>query len=148
MNDDDRLRILYVDDNENDHVLFRRAIEKTCPGCGIVEANDPSDAFGKLASGYLPHVIITDGSFHSADGLTFIQQLRGYFPSIPVIALSGRNDQFTINRAYESGASAYLVKPVEFTTYLEMIRVLTRFLEQSALPDVNTASGTNSPGLG
>jgi CheY-like chemotaxis protein len=134
MRDEPQLRILYVDDNDNDHKLFRRAIDRMCPGCDLREASDPTHALNQITTDAMPHVVLTDGSFHGTDGPAFIQQLRHRFPSVPVIALSGRTDQDTINRCYAAGVSAYFVKPVEFSALLETVRVITRFLEQARLP--------------
>lgn len=132
-----KLRVLHVDDDPDDHDLFLRAIQAVCVSCEVEHVSEPDEVW-KTLSGRpppaLPHVIITDGSFRTADGPTFIAQVRERFPKIPVIALSGRDEQATVDRAYEAGVSAYLVKPVSLPELREKLKAMTRFLELSSLP--------------
>jgi CheY-like chemotaxis protein len=130
------LRVLHVEDDENDVQLFARAIARACPGCAIEEAASPEIALGLLASTkVLPHVIITDNSFRSDVAVDeFIRTVRQRYPRIPILALSGNNDPAMVNLAYEAGVSAYFVKPATFDQLLRTVTIVATFFELSETP--------------
>ena len=125
------LRLLHVEDSEDDRELFQKALLRVCPGCQLDDALHPQEALAKLAqSEVLPHAIITDSTFsaeHRCD--EFIAELRRRHPRIRVFAFSGRSDPDTIARAYEAGATGYFVKPATFDQLVRTIGVIALFLE-------------------
>jgi len=130
------LRLLHVEDNEDDRELFEKAALRVCPGCQLDDAPHPQEALAKLAqSQVLPHAIITDSSFSPEfRGDEFIAELRQRHPRIWVYALSGRDDTNTIARAYEAGAHGYFIKPATFDQLVRIIGIIAVFLDTCERP--------------
>lgn len=49
---------------------------------------------------------------------------EGRFRRIPIIMLSDSTDLEFVNRAYQSGASSYLIRPSSFEALVELVRGL------------------------
>ena len=74
---------------------------------------DGMDAFNYLQSGNVPDLILSDLNIPGLSGMELLTQVRnsGFFSSIPLIILSGKEDTDTRIRCLEAGADDYLVKP-------------------------------------
>ncbi len=74
-----------------------------------------------------PNVAIVSLDADHARALQLIGQLSGQFPSVPILAVSGRGDGQSILQALRSGAKEFLTQPVrleELLTALERLRPL------------------------
>ena len=84
-----------------------------------------------------PDVILLDLNLPRMGGHEVLQRLKQdpRFKSVPIIVLttSGRADD--IRMAYEAGANAYLLKPVEFARFTEVMgQLVTFWFETVELP--------------
>lgn len=77
-----------------------------------------------------PDLLILDLMLPDIEGYEVAERLRAMpsFAKLPILILSARTDQASINRAEQAGASAYLTKPVKFPVLLAEIE---RLLNQS-----------------
>ncbi len=117
--------VMVVDDSRVGRMLAIEYLEKL--GVEIVEATNGVEALEALQTS-TPQLIITDIMMPVMDGLEFIGNLKNnpQTGSIPVIALSGHNDDEFREKAIKSGADDYLVKPLT----LESLRLcLNRFVD-------------------
>jgi FixJ family two-component response regulator len=83
--------------------------------------------------------LITDVRMPGIDGLELQRRLRAFAPGTPVIFVTSVDDPITRTRALESGAHAYLSKPIANDVILARL--------ESALGDVR-ARGARGPTLG
>lgn len=86
------------------------------------------DAIASIAEArkHLPDLIILDLGLPAGDGFVVMDRLK-QFPSlsvIPVIVVSGRDPRTAGPKSLESGASAFLQKPVDSQELLSTIRRL------------------------
>ena len=118
-----RQRILVVDDEPQ----FLRFVTEVLIGAGydIRGTHDPLAAVG-LAESFKPHMMILDMSMPGMDGLDLAEELRkGTKTSdIPVMFLTARKASDGVEDAKESGAVAYLEKPIQSSRLLWMIKAL------------------------
>src|SRR5262245_40912857 len=103
--------ILVVDDD----AVTRRVLQHYLSRAGfqVITAQDGRDAI-KLAKRELPKLIILDVVMPDMDGWTVlksIQESEG-INETPVIMLSGNAELVTKAEAFDSGAEALLVKPI------------------------------------
>jgi len=141
-----QLTILLVEDNPRDVRLTQRAFAQAgMPhDLRIVRDGDEALAYlhreGQYKEPQLsprPDLILLDLNLPRMSGhelLDFLKQDQR-FRQIPIIVLttSGRADD--VRLAYEAGANAYLLKPVEFARFTEIMEHLGRFwLELVELP--------------
>ncbi len=63
------------------------------------------------------------------DGLEVLREIRGdpALKRIPVVILTSSREQRDIVTSYELGANAYVVKPVDFSDFVEAVREVGAF---------------------
>ncbi|WP_234735460.1 response regulator [Tellurirhabdus bombi] len=131
------LDILYIEDNEDDIDVFSRVIKKIDDkiSCKIIdrgsEAVEYLTAKGKYASRLapLPKVVLLDLNLPGYTGFDIIQQLRNEKRTklLPIIVFSTSDNPKDINRSYELGVNAYIVKPGSYHTSNGLLRRVCDF---------------------
>lgn len=130
--------ILLVEDNPDDELLTRRALEKNRIANEVVVARDGEEALDYLfARGKfvgrdahaLPQVTLLDLNLPKMDGLDVLRQIRGDERTrrLPVVILTSSREHEDILRGYDLGANAYVRKPVDFEQFVEAVKLLGLF---------------------
>lgn len=141
---------LLVEDNPTDVLLVERAFRSAPSHLGFLHVGDGRDTIqylkgeGKYAGqqGHpLPDVILLDLKMPGVNGFDFLKWLRAESPGglrlLPVIVMSTSAEQDDIKRAYELGASAYMIKPVDFDLFKERLKLLGIFWgEHAEMPKI------------
>jgi CheY-like chemotaxis protein len=141
-----RLTVLLVEDNPRDVRLTQRAFAQVSLPHDLRVVRDGDEALAYLhregvyqepQTSPRPDVVLLDLKLPRMSGHELLQRLKQdqRFRQIPVIVLttSGRPDD--VRLAYEAGANAYLLKPVEFARFTEVMGHLGKFwLELVELP--------------
>ncbi|MEY2919984.1 MAG: hypothetical protein RL261_1289, partial [Pseudomonadota bacterium] len=111
-------QVLLVDDDEVNLLLTGEALRER--GFEIIEARSGEEALGRLAD-WSPDVIVLDALMPGLDGFATCRTLRGLpgFEMMPVLMLTGLDDEASIKRAYEAGATDFFVKSTQWSL-LEM----------------------------
>ena len=121
------LEVLVVDDNAH----MRRLVETILQAFGVVKVRKAGDGTEALAEIKLhqPDLVISDWEMEPMDGCVFLEELRkaDNKPAcfIPVIMLTAHGHQQLIRRAFEAGASQFLVKPLTLANLLHRIDWIT-----------------------
>ncbi|HEX5371487.1 MAG TPA: EAL domain-containing protein [Aquabacterium sp.] len=118
-------RVLLVDDDEVNLLLTSIALRER--GFSIHEASSGDQAL-QMISEWLPDVVVLDAVMPGLDGFQTCQELRhmpGY-ESIPVLMLTGLEDEASIKRAYEVGATDFFVKCNQWSLLAGRLRYLLR----------------------
>lgn len=113
------MRVLVIEDNLELREYLRVALEAA--------GHDPlTAAHGREALGYLNghqvDVVITDLFMPEMDGIEVIAALRGQFPHLKVIAMSGRPGVDYLAVAKELGAARILRKPFAMDDLLTAVQ--------------------------
>ena len=101
------MRILLVEDNDDDALLIRESLSGTA--LEIDRAERLSTALAQLTLGKFDAVLL-DLSLPDAWGLETIRRLRREAAAVPIVVLTGLNDEEIAMRAVEEGAQDYLFK--------------------------------------
>ena len=101
------MRILLVEDNEDDALLIRETLSETT--LEIERAERLSTALEQLAKGRFDAILL-DLSLPDAYGIGTIGQVLKQAPSVPIVVLTGLNDEEAALKAVEQGAQDYLIK--------------------------------------
>ena len=126
MNSPDR-PILLVEDNPMDVDLTLRAFKRRRVTNNILVARDGEEALAWLprweAGEPWPAVILLDLKLPKIDGLEVLRQIRAHprLQVIPVVVLTTSAENADVQAAYRLGANSYIVKPVEFEKFMEVI---------------------------
>ncbi|MDP6353443.1 MAG: diguanylate cyclase [Alphaproteobacteria bacterium] len=107
------LRILLIDDDAEDAVLFlsllRAAPFRLPEGTDCDVAESAETAHAKLAAGHYD-VCFCDYRLGADDGIKFLRRMRDGGFSRPIIMLTGQGDEAVAVEAMKAGATDYLVK--------------------------------------
>lgn len=104
--------ILLVEDNTDNRIIYRRALEHF--GYGVLEALDGEEAI-RLAMDHLPDLILMDISIPRINGWDVTRTLLADARTkhIPIVALTAHALPSDRARGVEVGLTSYLTKPIE-----------------------------------
>src|SRR5271170_128880 len=135
MNKTNAVEILIVEDNEQDLELAQRALRKAKLTNHIHVARDGEEALEfifcegpyaerKIENG--PKVILLDLKLPKVDGLEVLRRIKNdpRTNSIPVVVLTSSKEQSDVVESYHLGVNSYIVKPVNFEQFTEVVQKL------------------------
>jgi CheY-like chemotaxis protein len=119
---------------ENDSIV-RKSISERLQSAGyeVTEAKDGPQAVEVLATQRFD-LVITDFSMPHLDGLRLLEEIRAFWPNIPVIFMTG----YLSKRAAQvllHGRAEYIAKPISFEALLLTVQRLLR-LKDAAYKDL------------
>jgi two-component system response regulator len=127
--------ILLVEDNSSDEELTLLALKKSNIANRVVVARDGAEALDFLfatgayagrSSQDLPQIVLLDLNLPRIGGLEVLRRIRADDRTklLPVVILTSSNEDKDLVQGYASGANSYIVKPVDFTQFSEVVRQL------------------------
>jgi len=128
----ERRRLLVADDNRTNLMIVRRILEEA--GYEIDTAETGNDALGSLQRGGY-RLAILDMHMPGLDGISVLRTYRAQRPRsrLPVIVLTANASLDAQRQCAESGASAYLAKPVRAS---ELLGEIDRLLADSEVESI------------
>ncbi len=129
------LDILLVEDNEDHAELVIRSLKEHRVVNRIKLVTDGEEALNYLnrRGAYItsdssprPHVILLDLRLPRIDGLEVLRTIKtsSELSSIPVVVLTTSEAERDVARAYEYHANSYVLKPVGFKEFHQLLRDL------------------------
>jgi PAS domain S-box-containing protein len=116
------LHILAVDDDPRILQYLQRALGEA--GYRLIASNDPTEAI-KLLELEQPDLLMLDVLFPGASGFDLLKRIRE-FSAVPVIFLTGRDQEEDMIRALKMGADDYMTKPFSTSELLARIEAVLR----------------------
>ena len=102
--------VLLVEDNPGDARLLREMLNDYDPrGCELTHVMCMMDAQNYLSK-HAVDIILLDLGLPDADGLEAIRRARAAAPRVPLVVLTGRDDETMAALALQKGAQDYLIK--------------------------------------
>lgn len=125
------VEILLVEDNPTDAELAIRALRKKNLANNLVWVRDGAEALDFVfckgqyqgrANG-TPKLILLDLKLPKVDGIEVLRTLKAdaEAKSVPVVMLTSSHEERDIVESYELGVNSYIVKPVDFEKFLDMV---------------------------
>ena len=125
--------ILLVEDNRMDIELTLDAFREGHLGNTIAVATDGEDGldyvfgrgkYGDRRANPVPDLILLDLKMPKMDGFEVLRQLKAApgVKRIPVVILTSSKEEGDRAMSYDCGANSYLVKPVSFDGFLEVVK--------------------------
>ena len=121
--------ILIVDDDQSIATAFQRFLD--FEGHVSRVASNAEDGIRMIAERQ-PNLVIMDIRMPGVDGLTALTEMRGRFPDVPVVMMTGYGTSQTSIDAIRAGAFDYLMKPLDLD---ELRLVIGRVLAAQQLLD-------------
>lgn len=143
MRDENRVRLLLVEDNHADAELMRVAFAEIVPTLQLERVTDGELALARLRSAApptgvaLPALMLLDLNLPRVHGKEVLAAIRGdpAYRHLPVLVLTTSTSEQDVLDCYRLGANAYLIKPVGYAGILNMVRRIAGFwLELAILP--------------
>jgi len=108
------IHVLIVDDNEDALDIFSAALERS--GANVLKARSARDALTILTAVRVD-LLVSDLAMPGEDGLWLIRQVRRlkseHGGSIPALAVTAYQDDYSVEQATTDGFQAFLPKPVD-----------------------------------
>ncbi len=133
------LNILLVEDDQVDVMNVKRAFDRNRIANPLYVAGDGIEALRMLRSGEVPserRIILLDLNMPKMSGIEFLRELRSD-PALqltPVVVLTTSNDERDKIEAYNLNVAGYLLKPVTFINFVEVMAALNKYWTLVELP--------------
>jgi diguanylate cyclase (GGDEF)-like protein len=119
----DKVRVLVADDSR----VIRKAINKILSNeFDLIEIGDGEAAWQHLLQDESVQVLISDIEMPELDGYSLICRVRASDPerirNIPIIVITGADDELTRERAFACGATDFIIKPIDGVQLLARTR--------------------------
>lgn len=144
-------RILLVEDEPHDVELTLTALAENHLANEIAVVRDGEEALDYLyrrgayesREAGNPVVILLDLKLPKVDGLEVLKRIRAEpdLRTIPVVMLTSSYEEQDLERSYDLGTSAYVVKPVGFHDFIEVVRKVGLFWAVLNRPPPGSAGG-------
>ncbi|HXC27284.1 MAG TPA: response regulator [Stellaceae bacterium] len=117
--------ILIVDDDPVFRSLTRDSLTDT--GLTVIEAADGSEALSHCRE-FDPSLLLVDAVMPNLDGFALCRELRSRSATrrTPIVMVTGLQDHKALDRAYNAGATDFIVKPVEWGSLAQRVRYALR----------------------
>lgn len=135
MNEQNVVDILLVEDNPRDAELTMRALKKHSLANRLIHVEDGEQAMNFLfghgsyqnrAEALPPRVVFLDLKLPKVNGLEVLKAIRAdpRTHAVPVVMVTSSAEDPDIQAAYDLGANSYVIKPVEFGAFMEVMETL------------------------
>jgi CheY-like chemotaxis protein len=133
------LNILLVEDDEVDVMNVRRAFEKNHITNPLFVAGNGLEALDKLRSGEVPQgrrIVLLDLNMPKMNGIEFLRELRNdpALAATPVVVLTTSNNDRDKIDAFNLNVAGYLVKPVTFAEFSDLMVTLNKYWTLVEMP--------------
>jgi CheY-like chemotaxis protein len=128
----EQIEILLAEDSPKDAEMTQRALRKNNLGNRLHWVKDGAEALdflycrGAYAERDLarpPKLVLLDLKMPRVDGIEVLRRLKTdeRMRVIPVVVMTSSNEERDVMESYRLGANSYIVKPIEFGSFLEVV---------------------------
>jgi len=137
--DDHSLNILLVDDDEVDVMTVKRAFAKANIANKVFVATDGIQALELLRSDGVPaarRLVLLDLNMPRMNGIEFLREVRSdpVLQALTVVVLTTSNEDRDRVEAYQLNVAGYLVKPVTFHSFADVMATLNKYWTLMEMP--------------
>ena len=139
---DEGVRLLFADD---DPILREFAtVHLATENGGVITAQDGEEAWSLLQQQPVD-LLLVDLEMPRLDGFELVQRIRATprFAGLPVIVVTGREDVAAIDKAFRSGATSFVSKPINW----RLLSYQVRFVRRAQLAEASLTAAHAGAGL-
>ncbi len=141
-----KLKILMVDDNEDDFETVKRAANKVDFPCELHWCDSGEECINflhncledeKHGASTMPNIIFMDINMPGLDGKQTLMRIKQnkQLCAIPVLMFTTSASEKDINECYGIGANSYITKPHSYNDLVKIFEVVDRYwMNVSSLP--------------
>lgn len=131
--------VLLVEDDRVDAMTVKRAIRQIKMHHPLIHAENGEEAleYLKNPSNERPWIILLDLNMPKMNGIEFLQVAKrdDVFKSIPVVVLTTSKEQQDRIESFKFGVAGYMIKPVDYSQFVEMMLAIKMYWTLSEQPD-------------
>ncbi len=128
----EQVRVLMVEDNDNDAVLINRELGRLTPEPAVQHVRT-KPAFDAALEGFAPDVILCDHNIPGFSGWEALELAQRARPDVPFILVTGSLDEETAVRYLKGGAADYILKDRLVRLGPALLEALQRARQRDAL---------------
>jgi len=130
-------KVLIVDDDFAIRLLARNALEQA--GFQVAEVDNGQAAIASLET-FIPDIILLDVLMPGMDGFTTCRELgkHPYGADIPVLMMTGLDDLESIQYAYQTGATDFITKPIDWLALQHRVRCICKVKQDKQRAQTDT----------
>jgi len=132
------INILLVEDNRMDTELAIDAFEENHLSCKVHVADSGQKAldyvfnkgiFANKEKYPRPDLVLLDLKMPGVDGHEVLRRIKSenILKRIPVIILTSSKEHADLTKCYDNGANSYLVKPVSYEGFVDMVQSIDKY---------------------
>ncbi len=131
--------ILLVEDDQVDAMTVKRALKelKITNRLDVVDDGEKALDFLQSSDNERPGIILLDLNMPRMNGIEFLQIAKkdNKLKSIPVVVLTTSKDDQDRVDSFDLGVAGYMVKPVDYQKFVEVVKTIDLYWTLSELPD-------------
>jgi CheY-like chemotaxis protein len=129
----DQPLVIITDDDSSDRLLLKLAFEEVGLKVQLDEFEDGAQLIDFITAGCKgnpPNLILLDINMPKKSGIDVLEHIKKNPAQCvcPIVILSTSSDPGDKTRTKALGAIDYIVKPADYTGYLEIVKSLNKFL--------------------
>ena len=133
------LEIMLVEDDTVDVMTVKRALKDINVANHLIVASDGEEALTYLRDemNKRPEIILLDLNMPRMNGIEFLKAAKknGVLKSIPVVVLTTSGDDQDKVDSFNLGVAGYMVKPVDYAQFVEVMKTINLYWTLSELPE-------------
>ncbi|MCC5613243.1 response regulator [Nostoc sp. CHAB 5834] len=136
-----KFRIFVADDDDDDRLLIKTALEPYTDCKVTLFENGHSLLLGLIENfpDGLPTLVLLDLNMPGLNGYEVLSRIRSKptLQAIPIIVLSGTDDEHAVRKAYTLGANSFMSKPHSVRDFNKLFRVTYEYWLKTARTPFN-----------
>ncbi|MGD0551731.1 MAG: response regulator [Sedimentisphaerales bacterium] len=130
--------ILLIEDDNVDTMTVKRAMRDLHVGYSVMHSVNGEEAMKYLTNpdNEKPFVILLDLNMPKMGGIEFLKVIKAHheLKTIPIVVLTTSGEKRDILESFELGAAGYMVKPVDYSKFVETLGKIMMYWSISELP--------------
>ncbi len=139
MTPDKTLNLVLIEDDDIDVMNVKRALERAHVTNPLFVAHNGLEGLELLRGNQVPRdrrLVLLDLNMPKMNGIEFLRELRNdpALKATPVVVLTTSDDDRDKIHAYDLNVAGYLLKPVTFTNFVDVMAALNKYWALVELP--------------
>lgn len=140
MNPDKALNLVLIEDDDIDVLNVRRALERAHVTNPLYVAHNGIEGLELLRGSTVPkerRLVLLDLNMPKMNGIEFLREVRKdpALKATPVVVLTTSDDDRDKVQAYDLNVAGYLLKPVTFVNFVDVMAALNKYWALVELPE-------------